>query len=64
MGAILDSVKTIREKKPDKFFYVSFDSPDKVYGTRGFPSRTDLTKYLLKGQIGNIKRKLTSNQAL
>ena len=64
MGAILDSVKTKKEGKPDKFFYVSFDTPDRAYGTRGFPSPRDLTKYLLKGQIANIKKELTSNTAI
>ena len=62
MGSLLDAVLTKKEKKPDRFFYIGFDSPKQVYGTRGFPTRQDLTEYLLDRQMPNIKEKLTSNQ--
>ena len=62
MKALLDSVLTKKERKPDRFFYIAFDSPDQVYGTRGFPSRLDLTGNLLERQIPNIIKELTSNQ--
>jgi hypothetical protein len=61
MGALLDSVKTKKKKEPDRFFYVAFDSPDQVYGTRGFSTRRDLSEYLLDRQMPGIKMKLTSN---
>ena len=64
MGELLDSVRTKKEMKPDKFFYVAFDSPEHVYGTRGFPARRDLTEFLLSRQVPNIKGILTSNQAM
>jgi hypothetical protein len=64
MGGLLDSVRTKKENRPDKFFYVAFDSPDQIYGTRGFPAKRDLTEFLLNKQVPNIKRTLTSNPAL
>ena len=64
MGELLDSVRTKKENKPDKFFYVAFDSPDQVFGTRGFSARRDLTEFLLSKQVPNIKRILTSNEAV
>jgi hypothetical protein len=59
MGALLDSVKTKKKKEPDRFFYVAFNSPNQVYGTRGFVTRRDLSEYLLDRQIPGIKMKLT-----
>jgi hypothetical protein len=64
MGQLLDAVMTKKEKKPDRFFYVGFDSPDQVYGTRGFSTRQDFTEYLLDRQVLNIVKALTTNKAL
>jgi len=60
MEALLDSVLTKKESKPDRFFYIAFDSPDQVYGTRGFSTRRDLSGYLLDRQMPNIIKELTS----
>lgn len=63
MKELLDSVLTKRERKPDRFFYVEFDSPGKVCGTRGFldfPDGRGLTPYLLKNRLERIKADLTS----
>jgi hypothetical protein len=62
MGALLDSVRTKKTKEPDRFFYVAFDSPDQVYGTRGFLNRRDLSEYLLDRQMPSIRAKLTSRE--
>ena len=62
MGELLDSVRTKKENRPDKFFYVAFDSPNQVYGTRGFLAKRDLTDFLLNKKVPNIKRILTSNE--
>jgi len=64
MKALLDSVRTKRERKPDRFFYIAFDSPDQVYGTRGFSERLDLSDHLLDKQMPGVIRELTSNQGL
>jgi hypothetical protein len=64
MKALLDAVLTKKERKPDRFFYVGFDSPDRVYGTRGFSSRPDLSDYLLDRQMPRIIKELTSNQGV
>jgi hypothetical protein len=59
MGALLDSVKTKKKKDPDRFFYVASNSPDQIYGTRGFSTRRDLSEYLLDRQMPGIKMNLT-----
>jgi hypothetical protein len=62
MGALLSQVKTKKEKKPDSFFGIGFDSPRAIYGTRGFSSRPTLTHHLLDQQVQTIKTVLTSIQ--
>jgi hypothetical protein len=64
MKALLDSVLTKKERKPDRFFYIAFDSPDLVYGTRGFSSQLDLSGHLLKRQMPDIINEFTSNQGM
>ena len=65
MKKVLDAVLTKRDKKPDQFFYVEFDSPEKIWGTRGFLSfpkgKRDLTDYVLKNRLQGIKDDLSSN---
>jgi hypothetical protein len=64
MKALLDSVLTKKERKPDRFFYIAFDTHDQVYGTRGFTSRLDLSCHLFERQMPNIIKELTSNQGV
>ena len=60
METLLTSVLTKKEKKPDRFFYIGFDTPDCVYGTRGFPNnRRNLSDYLLDKQAPGIINELT-----
>jgi hypothetical protein len=64
MKTLLDSVLTKKEKKPDRFFYIGFDSPEKVFGTRGFISSTDsrpidLSQHLIDKQLDAIIQSLT-----
>lgn len=61
MKTLLDSVLTKKERKPDRFFYIGFNSPSHVFGTRGFSSRLDLSGYLLDKQIPSIITKLMNN---
>jgi hypothetical protein len=65
MKKLLDDVLTKKERKPDRFFYVGFDSPDSVYGRRGFlRPPADLSAYLLDRQMPRIIKELTSDQGV
>lgn len=55
MGDLLNSVKTKREGKEDRFFSFSFNSPLEIFGTRGFVSETDFSHHLLENQIKTIE---------
>jgi hypothetical protein len=55
MKDLLAKVLTKKEKRPDRFFNIGFDSPKAVYGTRGFASRIDLTHHLLAQQLTNFE---------
>jgi len=55
MKDLLAKVLTKKEKKPDHFFYIEFDSPKAVYGTRGFASPMNLTHHLLNQQLTNFE---------
>ncbi|GBR75868.1 hypothetical protein NO2_0499 [Candidatus Termititenax persephonae] len=56
MGNILQSVKTKKEKNPDKFFGVGFCNIDSAYGTRGFDSNINMDKYVLKNRAEELKK--------
>ncbi len=65
MKALLDLVLTQKERKPDRFFGISFNEPNQVYGTRGFKSSKDslpidLSEYVIDKQLKAIKLSLTS----
>ena len=62
MKELLEQVKTKKERKQDRFFYIEFDSPKAIYGTRGFSTRTNLTHHLLEQQVQSIKDALTSSK--
>lgn len=54
MGETLKNVLTIREQKTDRFYSLSFNNPNEIFGTRGFRNKPDLSDYLLENQIRNI----------
>ncbi|MBU1356933.1 MAG: hypothetical protein KJ620_10245 [Candidatus Edwardsbacteria bacterium] len=58
MKKLLDQVKTKKENKPDRFFGISFNDPNKIIGKRGFPDRPDLTAHILDTKIGELLNKL------
>lgn len=61
MGDLLNCVKTKKEGKEDRFFSFSFNSPLKIFGTRGFVSETDFSDHLLENQIRTIESVMNPN---
>jgi hypothetical protein len=56
MGNFLKEVKTKKKQKKDSHFGISFNTPDVIYGNRGFENNPDLSKYLIKNQIELLKK--------
>lgn len=54
MKELLESAMTKKEKKPDRFFGISFDKPELIFGIRGFLSPKNLSQYLLNKQLDAI----------
>lgn len=61
MNEFIKSVKTKKSRKPDSWFYFSFDDDKKIKRTRGSVSEDEknYSKYLLAKQIKTIKKLLT-----
>lgn len=59
MRDILDNCRT-RAGKPDRMFYFSFDTPDRVFQTRGIHDGTEkeYSRFLLDHRISEIEKKL------
>ncbi len=51
MGSILKKVLTKTTGKPDKFFGISFNKVEDIWGTRGFKNQTKFEQYLLKDRV-------------
>lgn len=55
MFNFLKKVKTKKEKKPDRFFAFGFQSPSKIFCSRG-PDEYNVSDHLLENQIDDIKK--------
>lgn len=58
MFKFLNKIKKTRNGKVDPFFGFSFDSDSQIFATRGFNKDLDISKYLLKNKVSEIKAKL------
>jgi hypothetical protein len=60
MKRLLDKVKTKKEQKPDRFFGISFNDPQTVFGVRGFQTRKgkDLSRHLLANKVSKLLARL------
>ena len=54
MKELLSQVKTKKEKKTDRFFGISGNDSHAVFGLRGFPSKVDLSKFLLENKVSEL----------
>lgn len=58
MFELLKKIKKTRNNKIDRFFDISFDDPHEIFGSRGFSSDIDLSKFLLDKKLLEISNKL------
>lgn len=55
MKQFLSRVKTKKEKKPDRFFGLGFNDPNKVFVSRGLTNQEDFSKYLLANRLSILE---------
>jgi len=58
MNGLLKKIKKTKNNKPDRFFGISFDDPNEIFGSRGFEKGVDMSQHLLDKKISEIHNKL------
>lgn len=58
MFGLLKKIKKTKNGKVDRFFSISFDAQDQIFGTRGFDGDINLSSYLLDNKLSEFKLKL------
>jgi hypothetical protein len=58
MREFLDRVRTKKENKRDRFFYISFNDPSKIVVTRGMNDGLEISQHLLANKVPELVKQL------